>query len=61
MSVVMKDLTLADSIAIMQSVGNPDEYALDAQQKFNADFSGNGDGVTNMDALEIQKKLLKLE
>ena len=25
-----------------------------------ADFSGNGDGVTNMDALEIQKKLLKL-
>ena len=54
------ELTLADSIAIMQSVGNPDEYVLSVQQKFNADFSGNGDGVTNMDALEIQKKLLKL-
>lgn len=57
----MKDLTLADAVAIMQSVGNPDEYVLSVQQKFNADFSGNGDGVTNMDALEIQKKLLKLE
>lgn len=54
------ELTLADAVAIMQSVGNPDEYALDVQQKFNADFSGNGDGVTNKDALEIQKKLLKL-
>lgn len=55
------ELTLADSIAIMQSVGNPDEYALDVQQKFNADFSGDGDGVTIMDALEIQKKLIGLE
>ncbi len=55
------ELTLADAVAIMQSVGNPDEYALDVQQKFNADFSGNGDGVTNKDALAIQKKLLKLE
>ncbi len=52
------ELELSDAIMVMQSVGNPDEFVLDVQQKFNADISGNGDGVTNMDALEIQQRLL---
>lgn len=51
-------LELSDAIMVMQAVGNPDEFVLDVQQKFNADISGNGDGVTNMDALEIQQRLL---
>lgn len=55
------ELSLADAITVMQAVGNPDQYALDAQQKFNADVYGNGDGITNMDALTIQRRLLGLE
>lgn len=54
-------VSLADVVTIMQSVGNPDEYSLDPQQKFNADVSGNGDGITNMDARIIQRRLLGLE
>ncbi len=55
------ELSLADAVSIMQAVGNPDEYALTPQGKFNADISGNYDGLTNSDALAVQKKLLNLE
>lgn len=54
-------VSLADVITIMQSVGNLDEYSLDPQQKFNADVYGSGDGITNMDALTIQRRILGLE
>ena len=56
-----KELSIADAVSIMQAVGNPDEYALTPQGKFNADISGNYDGLTNSDALAVQKKLLNLE
>ena len=49
----------ADSVAIMQSIANPDKYQLSDQGKFNSDL--NGDGITNNDTLDIQKKLLGLE
>ena len=52
-------MNLADSVAIMQSIANPDKYQLSEQGKFNSDL--NGDGITNNDALDIQKKLLGLE
>ena len=55
------ELSIADAVYIMQAVGNPDEYALTPQGKFNADISGNYDGLTNSDALAVQKKLLNLE
>lgn len=53
------DMNMADAVLIMQSLANPDKYNITTQGKFNADT--NGDGVTNADALAIQKKLLKLD
>jgi hypothetical protein len=38
----------------MRSQADPDEFALTAQGRKNADVVGN-DGVTNEDALTIQK------
>ena len=55
------ELSIADAVSIMQTIGNPDEYTLTPQGKFNADIAGNYDGITNMDALAVQKKLLNLE
>jgi len=54
------ELSLADAISIMQSIGNPDEYRLTPQEKYNADVFNPGDGITNNDALAIQKKLIGL-
>lgn len=62
-------LTLSDAVLIMQYIGNPDLYGVNgsesmrmtAQGLINADVTGGGDGVTNLDALFIQRVLLKLE
>lgn len=54
------ELSLADAISIMQSIGNPDEYRLTPQEKYNADVFNPSDGITNNDALAIQKKLIGL-
>lgn len=62
------NLALADAILIMQALGNPDAYAVggsDAsamtkQGAINSDCANVGDGITNRDALAVQKKLLKL-
>ena len=60
------DVNMADAVLVMQSLANPDKYGItgaDAthiteQGMKNADV--NGEGVTNSDALEIQKYMLKL-
>ncbi len=54
-------LALSDAIAILQTVGNPDTYGLTAQGAYNADIAGDFDGITNLDALTVQRKLLGLE
>ena len=62
-------VNMADAVLIMQSLANPDKYGtngtderhLTAQGEKNADIAGDNDGVTNLDALAVQKKLLKLE
>ena len=46
-------INLTDVVLIMQSLSNPDKYGL------NGDVSGN-DGITNLDALTIQKFMLEL-
>ena len=51
---------ISDSVLIMQSLSNPSQFTLTEQGKINADCTGNGDGVTNADALSIQKYLLSL-
>ncbi len=45
---------IADATAIIQHMGNPDEYALSEQGKINADIVNNGDGVTGADAVALQ-------
>ena len=55
------NLALSDAIMVMQTVGNPDGYKLTAQGEYNADIAGDSDGITNADALAIQRKLLNLE
>ena len=49
-----------DAVLIMQYLSNSDTHKLDAQQQKNADCSGNGNGISVMDALAIQKYLLQL-
>ncbi|MBO5571607.1 MAG: glycoside hydrolase [Ruminococcus sp.] len=51
---------VSDAVLIMQTLSNPSKYKLTEQGKANADCAGNGDGVTNADALAIQKFKLKL-
>ena len=51
----------ADVVLIMQSISNPDKYGLGQKDGLttrgakNADVYCNGDGITAMDALSIQK------
>jgi hypothetical protein len=60
------DVDMADAVLIMQSIANPgkfgvngtDENRITEQGSKNADITGNNDGVTNADALAVQKKLL---
>ncbi len=59
---------LNDAVLIMQAIGNPDAYGengsdethITAQGKINGDVANTGDGLTNADALAIQKFLLHL-
>ncbi len=61
-------LTLSDAVLVMQAIGNPDVYGVNgtnsarisAQGAANADVNMSGNGITNADALAIQKYLLKL-
>lgn len=54
-------ITIADATAILQGIGNPDKYDLTPTGKFNADVTGENDGVTGSDALFIQLAELGLE
>ena len=59
---------MSDAVLIMQSLSNPDKYGLGGTSETaitekglkNADVAGNGDGITNDDALTIQKFKLNL-
>ncbi|WP_295090630.1 glycoside hydrolase family 11 protein [Ruminococcus sp.] len=53
-------IDMADAVAIMQSLANPNKYKLSDQGKFNADVYEAGGGVTSNDAAAIQKYLLGL-
>ncbi len=47
-------VTIADSTAILQSLGNADKYALSAQGAANGDVIDNGGGITTADAIAIK-------
>ena len=62
------EVELSDAVLIMQSIANPTSYGVNGttpshiteQGKLNSDVTGHNDGVTNNDALTIQKYCLKL-
>ena len=62
------DVSVADAVLIMQALANPSKYGADgtdtqkitAKGLANADCCNTGDGVTNLDALAIQKYKLNL-
>jgi len=54
------EVNLADAVLIMQSIANPDKYSLTADGANNADVANRGDGITNSDALTIQRYKLNL-
>lgn len=62
-----KEVNIGDAVLIMQAQSNPNRYGLYGSDKghiteqgiINGDVIGN-DGITNNDALSIQKYLLKL-
>lgn len=62
------NIDMSDAVLIMQSLSNPDKYglygsdesAITQQGMINADCCNTGDGVTNQDALAIQKYKLEL-
>nr|AEV59176.1 scaffoldin C [Ruminococcus flavefaciens] len=47
-------VSVADAVAILQSIANKDKYALKPQGAVNGDVEGNNDGITGA-ALRIQK------
>ena len=48
-------LSVADSVTILQYIGNNDKYAISEEQRESADCYNPGDGLTPMDALTIQR------
>ena len=55
-----KTIDVSDAVMIMQSLANPSKFKLTDQGRINADCYNVGDGVTNADALAIQKYKLSL-
>ena len=54
------EISLADAVAIMQFIANPDKHGLNEQAMKNSDVTGDNDGVTSKDALVIQKYKLNM-
>lgn len=61
-------IDMADAVCILQALANPNKYGISGtdehhiteQGQINADVYHPGTGITNMDALTIQKYLVKL-
>jgi len=51
---------LSDAVLILQCIGNPDNYEIPESQLEAADVYERGSGLTSLDALTIQKFLLKM-
>ena len=60
-------MNMADAVFTMQAVSNPDKYGIGAEEgmtmqgAFNADLHEPGSGITNADALAVQRRMLNLE
>ena len=49
------NVTISDSVAILQNIANSEKYPLDDNARANADVYNPGDGVTGKDANSIMK------
>lgn len=54
------EVTIDDVVKIMSHVSSASSYPLTDEEKNNADVYQRGDGISNMDALAVQKKLAQL-
>lgn len=62
------EIRLSDAILVMQAIGNPDAYGLGGTEKtsitkqgmINGDCDDPGSGLTNSDAIAIQRYILEL-
>ena len=54
------EVNMADAVFIMQCISNPDKYKMTKEGEKNGDVNNNGNGLTNKDALAIQKYKLGL-
>ncbi|SEH40776.1 Pectate lyase [Ruminococcus flavefaciens] len=54
------EIDMSDIVLIMQSLANPNKYRIAPENLTNADVNQRGNGITNGDALAIQKYLLHL-
>ena len=54
------NVDMSDAVLIMQMLSNPSQFQITNDGRYNGDVSENGNGITNMDALAIQKYLLDL-
>ena len=50
-----KNVTISDSVAILQNIANNEKYPLDDNARANADVYNPGDGITGSDANSIMK------
>ncbi|MCC8135750.1 MAG: glycoside hydrolase family 9 protein [Ruminococcus sp.] len=50
-------IDISDAVAIMSYASNSEKYPISDQGLLNADVNENGNGISNMDALAIQKLL----
>ena len=54
------EVKMNDVVLIMQTLCNPNKYSLSIRGEFNADVNNTNDGITPMDALAVQRRLLNL-
>lgn len=52
------EVAMNDVVLIMQTLCNPNKYRLSIRGEFNADVNNTNDGITPMDALVVQQRLL---
>ncbi len=53
-----KNVDMSDAVMIMQSLANPSKYKMTKQGSANGDVNAAGNGITNADALAVQKYLV---
>lgn len=54
------ELEISDAAKIMSYVANPEKYPLKDEAIKNSDVYQHGDGINNMDALSVRKKLAQI-